>query len=214
VVWLTTGALHVCAPASTLDRDVPAELQTAAAAAVAQDGPSCAAFNPPFSLYRRYDPALRLMVVGADPIALALTRLAREMNIETILIRPKGPDQAPLPGLTYEKRAAERVLAEIQPDPWTAVAVLTHDLDEEHAALCSALSSEAGYVGTLGSRRRIPERQRRLQASGVSLQNLARLHAPIGLATPNKSPWGVAVSILAEIMGMKHRAPCLEAGGS
>ena len=38
------------------------------------------------------------------------------------------------------------------PDPWTSVAVATHDLETDRAALKAALPSQAGYVGLLGAR--------------------------------------------------------------
>ncbi|MEI9891396.1 MAG: NTP transferase domain-containing protein [Caulobacteraceae bacterium] len=61
-----------------------------------------------------------------------------------------------------------------------------------------ALPSAAGYVGALGSRRRLPERLARLSADGLSESAVARLKAPIGLNIGARAPWEIAVSVIAE----------------
>ena len=90
-------------------------------------------------------------------------------------------------------------------DPWTAVAVATHDADLDHAALARALPSAAFYVGALGARRRLPDRQAWLAAAGLSAADIARLRAPIGLDTGGKAPWEVAIAVLAEITAERSR---------
>jgi xanthine dehydrogenase accessory factor len=106
-----------------------------------------------------------------------------------------------MPGLSYDRRAADVALADIGLDRWTHVAVATHDLSADEPALLTALQSEAPYVGALGARRRLPERLARLKAQGVGEAALAKLHAPIGLDLGGKAPFEIAVSVLAEIMG-------------
>ncbi len=195
-LWLTDGRLRaVCA-----DDDLaalPAPFRAAAAAA--RTGP-CGHVNAPFAVYRAYRPPLRLIVLGGDPIALAVVRLAADMGVETVLIRPKGPMAAPFPAVRYLRGPMDQALTACGADPWTAIAILTHDADQEHEALTAALATDAGYVGALGSRRRIPERNARLHAAGVSTAATDRVHAPIGLPIGGKSPWEIAVSIIAEIV--------------
>jgi xanthine dehydrogenase accessory factor len=100
----------------------------------------------------------------------------------------------------YLRSESGDALAQIGPDPWTAVAIATHDIDIDHDALCAVLPSAAGYVGALGSRRRLPERVARLRESGLSEAHIGRLHAPIGLRIGARSPWEVAVSVVAEVI--------------
>src|SRR3546814_13318481 len=85
-------------------------------------------------------------------------------------------------------------------DRWTAVAVATHDLEIDQEALAPALHSRAGYVGVLGSRRKLGERRAGLRDAGVGEADIARLHAPIGLAIDAHSPWEVAGSVIADII--------------
>jgi xanthine dehydrogenase accessory factor len=59
----------------------------------------------------------------------------------------------------------------------------------------------------LGARSRLGERLARLQAGGITPDQLARLKAPIGLPTGGKAPWEVAVSVIGEIMALRNSEP-------
>lgn len=167
----------------------------------APDGAPVLGVGQPFTLERRFDPTPRLAVVGADPTALAIAALGATSGMITTLIRPKGPSAPPpLIGVAYLRSDPAEALAEVGVDAWTAIAIATHDADTDHAALLAALPSAAGYIGLLGARRRLPERLARLRADGVSEAQLARLHAPIGLAIGGKAPWEVAVAVIGQIL--------------
>jgi xanthine dehydrogenase accessory factor len=156
---------------------------------------------------RRYDPVTRLIVVGSDPTALAIASLGGQSGLETTLVRPKGPPEPP-PGLAplrYSRDAPAEALDAIGLDPWTAVAVASHDAELDHAALMIALASPAFYVGALGARRRLEDRLAGLRAGGLDETSLTRLHSPIGLDIGGKAPWEVAIAVLAEITGERHR---------
>jgi len=59
-------------------------------------------------------------------------------------------------------------------------------------------------VGVLGARRRLPERIARLGALGVAPADLARLRGPIGLDLGGKSPFEIAVAVMAEATAVAH----------
>jgi xanthine dehydrogenase accessory factor len=154
---------------------------------------------------RRHDPVPRLVVFGGDPAALAMASLGAQSGFETTLVRPKGPAAPPpLAGVAYRRDEPADALAAIGVDRWTAVAVATHDLETDQGALAAALPSEAGYVGLLGARARLPERLARLRGLGISEAAIARLHAPIGLDIGGKAPWEVALSVIGEITALRY----------
>jgi xanthine dehydrogenase accessory factor len=197
-LWLTDGDERACVLPDETEKLSAALRPAAALAALGHE--ICGYVQSPFVAFRAFAPPRRLIAIGADPIALAVVRLASDAGFETALIRPHGPEVCPLPGVRYLRSDVDTALSTCLPDPWTAVAILTHDADEEHAALTAALASEAGYVGALGSRRRVPERNARLESSGVPSADIARVHAPIGLPIGGKSPWEIAVSVIAEVV--------------
>lgn len=180
-VWLSDGQRRACGPAE------------------APPAPWPGAFA------KLYEPTPRLIVLGADPTALAIAGLAAEAGWETTLVRPKGPvEPPPLLGVAYRREEAGEAMAAIGLDPWTAVAAATHDAELDHAALMAALPSRAFYVGALGARRRRDDRLAALAASGVTEAMIGRLHTPIGLELGGKAPWEVAIATLAEITAAWH----------
>lgn len=91
-------------------------------------------------------------------------------------------------------------LAQAPVDERTAICVLTHDPKFDVPALKVALASPAGYIGAMGSRRTTEKRAERLRADGVSDEEMARIHAPIGMPIAARTPEEVAVSVAAEIV--------------
>lgn len=184
-VWTTDGLHRRCEPGG---------------------GPRCEVTESPFRLVRRHDPVQRLVVIGGDPTALAMAQLGAQSGMETTLVRPKGPvSPPPLQGVGYRREPAAQALAELHLDPWTAVAVATHDLETDQEALLAVLPSRAGYVGLLGARRRLPERLAGLRAAGIAEDRIEKLHAPIGLPTGGKAPWEVAIAVIGEIMAERQK---------
>ena len=143
-----------------------------------------------------FEPPLKLVIIGSDATALALARLAVHLEIETVLVDPGGPADAPFAGLAYLRSFSLDVLPL---DSWTAVAVVTHDRESDESMLAAALSSNAIYVGAIGARSRLPGRIERLQQMGVSAADIERLRAPIGLHGFGKSPRDIALSIMSEV---------------
>lgn len=153
---------------------------------------------------RTYEPALRLVLVGSDGAALAAAQLAAMLGWEVVLITPGGPDAAPFPGIAYHSGNAAAALAAIGPDLWTAVAILSHDREDDESALAAALASPAFYVGAVGARARLDGRLERVRGHGVSEAQLARLHAPIGLPGFSKAPRDIALALVAEVARAFH----------
>jgi xanthine dehydrogenase accessory factor len=150
-----------------------------------------------------YEPVQRLIVIGSDPFALAIGGMGRTLGWDVTLLSPFGPSESAPFQLDCDRRALDEAFDDLALDRWTAIAVATHDLDLDERALVPALNSQAGYVGVLGSRRKLPERIERLAAAGLSQAQIDRLRAPIGLAIPARSPWEVAVSVIAEVIAAR-----------
>jgi xanthine dehydrogenase accessory factor len=91
-------------------------------------------------------------------------------------------------------------------DERTAICVLTHDHKFDVPLLKAALETPAGYIGAMGARRTTENRNERLRAEGVRDEQLARIHAPIGLSIGSRTPEEVAIAVAAEIVATRRQA--------
>ena len=164
---------------------------------------------------RLFAPTTRLVLIGEDGAALSAAALALEAGMEVALITPGGPDAPPpLAGLAYHRSAPAEALAAIGIDCWTAIAVLSHDREDDERGLAAALASPAFYVGAIGARARLDARIAKLRGHAVSEAAIARLHAPIGLQGFGKSPREIALSLVAEVAQAAHaRAAAARSSG-
>jgi xanthine dehydrogenase accessory factor len=153
-------------------------------------------------------PAPRLIIFGAVDYAEALCRLARACSWRPYVVDPRSrfatPERFP---------EAEEVVAAWPGDAFprlggvdraTYIAVLTHDPKLDDAVLEIGLRSPAAYVGAMGSRRAQEKRRERLVALGMTDEELARLAAPIGLDLGAMTSEETALSIMAEVVAVRH----------
>jgi xanthine dehydrogenase accessory factor len=87
--------------------------------------------------------------------------------------------------------------------PRDAVCVLTHDVKFDVPAIMSALATDVGYLGAMGSRRTHDERTARLREEGVDDDGIARVRAPIGLDLGARTPEETAIAICAVIIALR-----------
>ena len=160
-----------------------------------------------------YPPMPRLIIVGAMHIADPLVSMGNLAGFDTYVVDPRSAfaTRERFPHATeLVKEWPQHALPRLGLDGWAYVVVLTHDPKFDDPALQVALTSEARYVGALGSRRTNQKRMERLRKAGLTEEQLARLHAPIGLPLGGRSPAEVAVSIMAQIIQAKNNVPTQE----
>jgi xanthine dehydrogenase accessory factor len=155
-------------------------------------------------------PPPTLVAVGGVHIAVALVALAKTLGYRTVVVDPRAAfgSAERFPGVDRLVTTAwpDEALRDLGLNASTAVAVLTHDPKLDDPALQVALPSPAFYVGALGSKKTQEKRRRRLLDSGLTEEQLSRLHAPIGLPIGGRSPEEIALSILAEITATRRKA--------
>lgn len=83
--------------------------------------------------------------------------------------------------------------------PGTAIVIVTRGHKHDYQALSAAARSSAGYVGLMGSRRKVALIYRQLLADGVPAERLRDVRAPIGLDIGAVSPEEIALAVMAEI---------------
>jgi xanthine dehydrogenase accessory factor len=148
----------------------------------------------------------RLLVVGAVHVASALAPMASMAGFEVTVIDPRSAfaNAERFPGVAVSNEWPDKAMARLVPDARTAVVTLTHEPRLDDPALIAALRSPAFYVGALGSTRTHAKRVQRLTELGLGDQ-VARIHAPVGLALGARSPSEIAVAIVAQIVQERYR---------
>jgi xanthine dehydrogenase accessory factor len=154
-----------------------------------------------------HNPPLRLIVVGAVHIAQALVPMARIAGYDPLLVDPRESfaSETRFPGETVLHDWPDEGLRALGLDARTALVLLTHDPKLDDPALIEALRSDVFYIGALGSTRTHASRVDRLEAAGLGQDEIARIHAPIGLDIGAAGPAEIAVSILAEMTRVLRR---------
>ena len=153
-----------------------------------------------------FGPRWRMLVIGAGQLSRVLAQMALALDFEVICCDPREEYHLTwdVPGTRFSRSMPDDLVQELQLDPHCAVVAVTHDPKLDDMALLEALKSPAFYVGALGSRSNTARRRERLALFDLSAQEIDRLHGPIGLDLGGRTPAEIAVSILAEIVAVRH----------
>jgi xanthine dehydrogenase accessory factor len=156
-----------------------------------------------------YAPTARLVIVGAVHISQALAPIAQSLGYDVTIIDPRTAFASPerFPDVPLIAEWPDVALPPLNVDHYTAFVALTHDPKIDDPALLHAFARDCFYIGALGSRKTHGKRGERLRGQGASDADIARIHAPIGLAIGAVSPSEIAVSIMAEITAALRLPP-------
>jgi xanthine dehydrogenase accessory factor len=153
-------------------------------------------------------PRPRLVIIGAVHIARALIGFAKEVGFETVVIDPRTAfaqevrfDMQPDSMVTEWPQEA---LAQLDLNEDTYAVALTHDPKIDDAAIEVFLKSSVAYVGALGSKTTQEKRKAALREKGLSEEQLARIHGPVGLDIEAETPEEIALAVMAEIVKVRR----------
>lgn len=149
-------------------------------------------------------PSIRLMIVGAEHDAVALTQIAAGIGFQVAVVAPPDDPKslANFPGAShyYPWTPEELKVADI--DNRTAVVLMTHSFSKDLKYLGSLIGSDAAYVGLLGPKKR---REKLFDAliehyPEVATEFIENLHGPAGINIGAETAYEIGVSIVAEIL--------------
>lgn len=157
-------------------------------------------------MQQSYGPRMRMLLVGAGQLSQVLSELALAMDYEVmvtdtraeVLAQWQGPDIQLLQGMPDD------IVKAYAADRFSIVITLTHDPRIDDMALMEALTTDAWYVGALGSVRTTQLRIERLRQLQLNENQIAKLHAPVGMEIGSKTPIEIAVAIMAELTHLRR----------
>ena len=149
----------------------------------------------------------RLIVFGGGHIGAALVRMGIIAGFRAVLVdeRPEYASIEHFPGIAEIlcRPYAEAVgAAAIDADTYVVIVTPGHRNDRE--VLAEVVKTPARYIGMIGSARKVAETRKSLIEAGVDPVRLDQVHAPVGVYLGCDAPEEIAVSILAQIIGIKN----------
>lgn len=156
------------------------------------------------SIRKVFGPGWRMLLIGGGQLSRYVAQFAQALDYDVIVCEPREEyaSSFDVPGCTLITSLPEDAVLEYATDHHSVVLALTHDSNLDDSALVEALPSNAYYVGALGSRANNQRRRKRLKDIGV--ENVNRLHGPVGLAIGSRSAAEIAISIVAELVQLRN----------
>jgi xanthine dehydrogenase accessory factor len=151
-------------------------------------------------------PMYRLLLLGAGDVARFVAEMALALEYDVTLCdpRPNYLDNWQVEGVETTSNLPDDVVRDRFSNPYSGIVALAHDPRVDDMALMEALKTDAFYIGAMGSERTSASRRERLPELGLTEDEIARLHAPIGFQIGSKTPAEIAISIMAEITAIRH----------
>ena len=150
-----------------------------------------------------------IFLVGAGHCARAIAELAIDCGLFVTAIDDRAELLAELPEAAA--RISETPAKFICGRKWSsdeALVIVSRNYEIDRDALQAALKiGGPGYVGMIGSRRKVQKVFQQLEKKGATKHALAKVHAPLGLDIGADSPAEIAVSAIAEILATLRKRP-------
>jgi xanthine dehydrogenase accessory factor len=154
-------------------------------------------------------PAPLLYIFGAGHVGLNIYKLALIAGFQPIVIddrelyanRERFPEA--LDVLTGEM---DQILSHLDPPDTSYIVIVTRGHRHDLRVLRWAVETKAQYVGMLGSGRKVLTLFKQLESEGFDRERLETVYAPIGLQIGSVTPEEIAVSVVAELVGIRRHA--------
>jgi len=159
------------------------------------------------TLTTHHGPRWRLLLIGAGQMTQYLAQMASALDYQVLVCDPREEYATgfEVPGATLLRTMPDDTVVDLKPDGHTAIIALTHDPKMDDLALMEAVGSPAFYIGAIGSRANQAKRKARLKEHfGITDEQLARIHGPVGLKNGARTPPEIAISILAELTAVRY----------
>jgi len=148
----------------------------------------------------------KLYIIGAGHCGKALSHLAKICGFYVILLDNRESVLSPGAAI-YADRASFCQYHEIDTiidfDDYAYIVIMTHGHLHDKEVLEYCVRNRFRYLGMIGSSNKVSQTFANMQKKGFTAEELAKVHAPIGLKIGSQTPYEIAVSILAELISVR-----------
>ncbi len=152
-------------------------------------------------------PPAVLYLFGAGHVSQSLSKVASMAGFEVTVVddREAYANRERFPE-AHEVIAADFAEATQQLSPETSsyVVIVTRGHRDDMRVLQWAITTQARYIGMIGSRRKVISICDELVRQGASPEDFARVNAPIGLDIGAVTPEEIAVAVTAELIAIRR----------
>jgi xanthine dehydrogenase accessory factor len=150
--------------------------------------------------------APRLFVFGAGYIAKPLAAIAAGCGFDVTVVDGRAEWATPerFPTSRVAVQDPEDHLRALETRSGDYVVITTHDHAIDQRLVQGLLQRPLRFLGMLGSSAKQRKFALRLKAKGFSDEDIARLHAPVGLAIGADGPEEIAVSVMAQLIAVRR----------
>ena len=154
-------------------------------------------------------PRPQLIIAGAGHVGKALSHLGKLLDFEVIVWddRTEYANKANLPDAgKILSGSLDESIGNINADRDTFIVIVTRGHKKDADVLRKFIFSNAGYIGMIGSRRKIVQvRDSFLKNGWATESQWNKIHTPIGLEIGSKTVQEIAVSIAAQLVQVRSQ---------
>ena len=156
-------------------------------------------------------PRIRLLIVGGGHVGQAVGKLAAECEFEIWVLDDREKYANPERFPAAQKIIVGDIGRELQALKTTVTAntyclIVTRGHNHDEEALYHLANTPAGYIGMIGSKRKVRLTFDDLLQKGISEAALAKVNAPVGFEIGSQTVPEIAVSIVAELIQRRKMA--------
>lgn len=149
----------------------------------------------------------KVYIFGGGHVGLAISRVMSQLDFYVIVIDSRK-DVNTLVENTFADEIVIKDFVEatndIIEDKFSYIVIVTPGHVQDKGVLKAVLNKNVKYIGMMGSASKVGTLYKELVAEGINPNYLSRVHSPIGIKIKSETPEEIAISIAAEIIGVKN----------
>jgi xanthine dehydrogenase accessory factor len=154
-------------------------------------------------------PSPKLIIAGAGHIGKALSVLGQMLDFDVTVIddRPEFANSVNLPAADkIISRDIGKTIGEIEKGRETFIVIVTRGHGDDANALRSCITSDAGYIGMIGSRNKVALMKEEFISKGwATNEQWEKIFTPIGMNIGSVTVEEIAVSIAAQLIQVRNK---------
>ena len=149
----------------------------------------------------------RVYIFGGGHVGLAVSKILAMLEFYVLII----DNRKDVSTLVSNKYANEIIIkdfveavSDIIEDENSYIVIVTPGHMQDKEVLKAVLDMKVKYIGMMGSESKVRTIYKELVSDGINEDALSRIHSPIGVKIRSETPEEIAISIAAEIIGIKN----------